>query len=261
MHYPDTPIHEAVLTRLSEACERLDRRWERAGVPDDLGMRMVRDTLNALHRRGFDLRPSDPERLGEVLREAERTLRNFYYRSAKRDTARAAITRAKRLTFSLDALPVSLEAFADESLTANLFDGDMLAGETGRAIASYLITHKGWTPNRAWGLVLLHASRTSDDAAFLMETRGFTASPVTLRQWDRRYFQDVIPELRAVVRGDLPAPSPDAEPDGDGAAKTLPPLSLFPCGIAADHPIIRDNSHFAVAKRDVPSSSSHFQSR
>ena len=194
------PASSSVADRLYRVAERLEADWLGAGLADDFASRMIVAVLRFLTKTG-EYRPDGTRRTSAEQAEfAEALLRRFWTLNARRDASRRTEARERGTEYGL----VSWEDAGEGAAVSHLHDplrDDLLAGETGRAVARFL-EGQGWPRERAWAFVWRESGREWDDVAFLLAERfEADATPAGLRKWGERYFEPVKPVVRAFLQG------------------------------------------------------------
>lgn len=186
--------------RLYRVADLLSRDWQNVGLGDLFGSSMISAVVRCLEkagRRGPDGRRRSARAQADF---AEALLRRFWTVNARRDAARSVEARTSGRRPDVVALDLVGESAAQTSLYAPVGD-DLLAGETGRAVARYLET-LNWPRERAWAFVWRESGREWDDVAHLLAERfGLGMTPSCLRKWGERYFEPVKPQIRAFLLG------------------------------------------------------------
>lgn len=200
-----SPVAEAVLPaqavdRLYRVADLLARDWQNAGLSDVFGSTMIVAVVRFLQKTG-SAKPDGTRRSAQEQAEfAEALLRKFWAMNARRDADRDSQARAEGRRPEVVPLELAGEGAAPVGLYDPIGD-DLLAGETGRAVARYL-EGLGWPRERAWAFVWRESGREWDDVAFLLAERfEQDATPSRLRKWGERYFEPVKPQVRAFLLG------------------------------------------------------------
>ncbi len=202
--------------RLYRVADLLARDWQGAGLSDVFGSAMIVAVVRFLGKTGSARRDGTRRSPQEQAEFAEALLRRFWVLNARRDADRDRQARADGRR--PDVLPLELagEGAAPVGLYDTLGD-DLLAGETGRAIARFL-EGLGWPRERAWAFVWRESGREWDDVAFLLAERfEADATPGSLRKWGERYFEPVLPRVRAFLEGRHDEPGAVSRAGGPGA--------------------------------------------
>ena len=195
-------VSTRVADRLYQVADRLADDWREAGLDDTFASRTIVAVLRFLEkvgrRRADGVRRSDEEQADF----AEALLRQFWMQNARRDAARVTQRREEGRQPRL----VPMELVGEHAAVAELYHplrDDLQAGETGRFVARFL-EGLGWPRERAWAFVWRESGKEWDDVAFLM-AKQFEADTSTarLRKWGERYFEPVMPEVRAFLERHL----------------------------------------------------------
>lgn len=186
--------------RLYRVADLLARDWQNAGLRDTFGSSIIAAVIRFLEKTGRHRPDGTLCSAREQADFAEIQLRRFWVLSARRDADRQ--TQARASGRRPDVLPLEL---AGESATlTGLYESlsdDLLAGETGRAVARFL-EGLGWPRERARAFVWRESGREWDDVAFLLAERfEQDATSACLRKWGERYFEPVKPQVRAFLLG------------------------------------------------------------
>ena len=197
---PGDALPAEAADRLYRVAELLARDWQNSGLNDLFGSAMIAAVMRFLQKTGRR-RPDGVRRSARAQADfAEALLRRFWAVNARRDAARRAEARADGRRPDTVALDLVGESAAQTTLYGPLGD-DLLAGETGRAVARFL-EGLGWPRERAWAFVWRESGREWDDVAFLLAERfEQDASPACLRKWGERYFEAAKPQVRAFMLG------------------------------------------------------------
>lgn len=190
----------ALADRLYRVADALAHDWRGAGLSDTFALSMVLAAARFLRKTGTRRTDGTRRTREEQADFAEALLRRFWAANARRDAARHAQGRERGTR--PDVLP--LELVGEKAATADLYAplrDDLLAGETGRAVARFL-EGQGWPRERAWAFVWRESGREWDDVAFLLAERfEVDVTPAGLRKWGERYFAPAKPQVRAFLEG------------------------------------------------------------
>lgn len=186
--------------RLYRVADLLASDWQNAGLRDVFGSSMIAAVVRFLEKTGSRNEDGTNRSDREQADFAEALLRRFWVVNARRDAERNTQARASGRRPEVLALDFVSERAAAAGLYDTLSD-DLLAGETGRAVARFLET-LGWPRERAWAFVWRESGREWDDVAFLLAER-FEQDTTTscLRKWGERYFELIKPQVRAFLLG------------------------------------------------------------
>lgn len=186
--------------RLYRVTDLLARDWQNAGLRDVFGSSMIVAVARFLEKTGRHRADGTRRSAREQADFAEALLRRFWAVNARRDAERETQARADGRRPEVLALDFVSEGAAATGLYDTLSD-DLLAGETGRAVARFLET-LGWPRERAWAFVWRESGREWDDVAFLLAERFEQDATLScLRKWGERYFEPVKPQVRAFLLG------------------------------------------------------------
>lgn len=208
----DAVLPAQAVDRLYRVADLLARDWHGAGLCDVFGSTMIVAVLRFLQKTGSARRDGTRRSPQEQAEFAEALLRKFWAMNARRDADRDGQARAGGRR--PDILP--LELAGEGAASVHLYDplaDDLLAGETGRTVARFL-EGLGWPRERAWAFVWRESGREWDDVAFLLAER-FEADATlgSLRKWGERYFEPVLPRVRAFLQGQTGEPVALSHPD------------------------------------------------
>lgn len=186
--------------RLYRVSDLLARDWQNAGLCDVFGSSMIAAVARFLEKTGTRNEDGTHRSAREQVDFAEAMLRRFWIANARRDAERNTQAHASGRRLEILALDLVGESAAATSLYGSLSD-DLLAGETGRAVARFLET-LGWPRERAWAFVWRESGREWDDVAHLLAERfEQDTAPSCLRKWGERYFEPALPQVRAFLLG------------------------------------------------------------
>ena len=211
-----------VVDRLYRVADLLARDWQGAGLSDVFGSTMIVAVVRFLGKTG-SAKPDGTRRSPQEQAEfAEALLRQFWAMNARRDADRGSKARADGRRPDVIALELAGEGAAQVRLYDPLSD-DLLAGETGRAVARFL-EGLGGPRERAWAFVWRESGREWDDVAFLRAERfEADATPGSLRKWGERWFAPVLPRVRAFLQGQHDEPAALSRAERPGA---IPGMAL-----------------------------------
>lgn len=200
------PVSAAVADRLYRVAARLEWDGHGSRLADDFASSMIIAVVRFLTKTGADRADGTRRTIAEQADFAEALLRRFWAMNARRNAAR----RTQAQDRGTAPVCVSWEEVLEETKIFFLHDprgDDLLAGETGRAVARFL-EDLGWPRERAWAFVWRESGREWDDVAFLLSERfEADASPARLRKWGERYFEPIKPQVQAFLKDcDLAAP-------------------------------------------------------
>ncbi len=209
----DAVLPAQAVDRLYRVADLLARDWHGAGLSDVFGSTMIVAVVRFLQKTGCR-KPDGTRRSPQEQAEfAEALLRQFWAMNARRDADRDSKARAGGRRPDLLPLELAGEGAAPVRLYDPLAD-DLLAGETGRAVARFL-EGLGWPRERAWAFVWRESGREWDDVAFLLAERfEADATPGSLRKWGERYFEPVLPRVRAFLQDWPDEPAAVSRADG-----------------------------------------------
>jgi len=196
----DAVLPAQAVDRLYRVADLLAHDWQNAALSDVFGSTMIVAVVRFLGKTG-SVKPDGTRRSAQEQAEfAEALLRKFWAMNARRDADRDSQARAEGRR--PEVLP--LELVGEGAAPVRLYDplgDDLLAGETGRAVARFL-EGLGWPRERAWAFVWRESGREWDDVAFLLAERfEQDATPGSLRKWGERYFEPIKPQVRAFLLG------------------------------------------------------------
>lgn len=197
---PGNAVPAEAADRLYRVAELLARDWQNAALSDVFGSSMIVSVVRFLEKTGTRNEDGSHRSARAQADFAEALLRRFWVVNARRDAARSTKAHAAGRRPEVLALDLVGESAAATSLYGSLSD-DLLAGETGRAVARFLET-LDWPRERAWAFVWRESGREWDDVAFLLAER-FEQDITTpcLRKWGERYFEPIKPQVRAFLLG------------------------------------------------------------
>ena len=159
----------AIADRLYYVADSLSYDWRDSGLSDTFASAMIVAVVRFLGKTGT-LRPDGTRRTPlEQADFAEALLRRFWAMNGRRDAARRS--QAREQGSRPETVPLDL--VGEGAATVRLYDplrDDLLAGETGRAVARFL-EGLGWPRERAWAFVWRESGREWDDVAFLLAER------------------------------------------------------------------------------------------
>ena len=186
--------------RLYRVADLLARDWQNAGLRDVFGSSMIAAVVRFLEKTGRRNEDGTRRSVREQEDFAEALLRRFWATNARRDAERNTQAYAGGRRPEVLALDLVSEGAAATGLYGTLSD-DLLAGETGRAVARFLET-LGWPRERAWAFVWRESGREWDDVAHLLSERFEQDTTLScLRKWGERYFEPVKPQVCAFLLG------------------------------------------------------------
>ncbi|MDQ2798257.1 MAG: hypothetical protein M3Y13_01265 [Armatimonadota bacterium] len=206
--------------RLYRVADLLARDWQNAGLSDVFGSSMIAAVVRFLEKTGTRNEDGTSRSAREQADFAEALLRRFWAMNARRDAERNTQAHASGRRPEVLALDFVSEGAAATGLY-DTFSDDLLAGETGRAVARFLET-LGWPRERAWAFVWRESGREWDDVAFLLAERfEADATPGSLRKWGERYFEPVLPRVRAFLQDAQDVPCESAAVSRASRSRTI----------------------------------------
>ena len=231
--YPTQPIHPLLIERLHACEQRLydyaERRYG-ADLSNDLGHRLIAQTLRFLSDRSPCLNPQDPNELDLLVKSACTVFRMKWRKTVKRDPARA-FAKMKLNAFadlqdsSGEAWEPSVGMYQAHShccVDAGQFPGDdLFAGESGRSVVQILLGEHKLSELHAHALLFWWHLDDFPSVLEALRLNGLKPErPDALRKWVSRNQN----KYRSLIRGPMSewgyGPS-NASPDG-GDTRTNP---------------------------------------